>query len=772
MLIKKFLIVLILWLSIGLCHAELIVPNQQSSNGSNNFPSSEKGIFPFESGTTQIFPFEEKKFEGMTQVLPPDIAFIFSIDAESPTLLVARWQIAEGHYLYRDKIQFSLQGEGRLGQIQFPPGKIKEDIKYGRVEIYEHQLELKLPIQNTQHLEALTLETTYQGCADKRICYPPIKKTVMVNLPDTATLLPEDNNVLPQQWDDATQFLDAEQAFVFSAEWKESNYLMLRWKIAENYYLYQDKFSFSLQKGGKLGTPQWPISILQKDPLFGDIHIYQQPLLEIKVPIQANDLQKVTLSVNYQGCATAGYCYPPINKLIDLQLNTDSQTMLSEQDQLAHLLASANLLYTIMVFFGLGLLLSLTPCVFPMIPILSSIIVGQGKQVTTYKAFIMSSTYVLAMALTYAIVGVLTGLLGENLQAVFQNPWVLSSFALIFVALSFSMFGFYELQLPNTLQTKLTMMSNRQQGGTLIGVGLMGILSALIVGPCVAAPLVGALIYIGQTGDAMLGGFALFSMSLGMGIPLIIIGISAGHFLPKAGNWMESIKAIFGVMLLAVAIWMLERILPGQITLLLWASLFIVSAVYMGALDNLNAGISGWRKLWKGIGLILLVYGILLMIGAASGHVNPLEPLKNFKLGYQTHTETASKALSSSQFKLIKGISGLEQELAVASAQNKPVMLDFYADWCISCKEMEHFTFNEAEVKETLTHFVLLKADVTPNDEQDKALYKHFGIFGPPAILFFDTHQQEQQAYRVVGFMPANEFQQHLKTVLNKIKGH
>jgi thiol:disulfide interchange protein DsbD len=700
---------------------------------------------PFDNGASNLSPFEK---EGISEIFPPDVAFVFSAEMERGGLLVARWQIAEGYYLYRNQFKFALKGGGVLGEPQFPPGEIKDDVKYGRVEVYKHQLEIKLPVLDS--LDTLTLETSYQGCADGRICYPPIQKTINLAVTSTPALLK-----------DADEFLQVDEAFVFSAEFPSPSYLVLRWKIAEGYYLYRDKLTFSLQGDGELGTPQLPPSILQKDPLFGDVQIYRQPLLEITVPIETEGLQAVTLSVNYQGCAVAGLCYPPTTKVVDLQLGKSSA--MSEQDQLANLLANANILYTLIVFFGLGLLLSLTPCVFPMIPILSSIIVGQGQQITIYRAFIMSLVYVLAMALTYAIAGVLTGLAGENLQAAFQNPWVLVSFALVFVVLSLSMFGFYELQIPNALQTKLTHLSNRQQGGTLIGVAIMGILSALIVGPCVAAPLVGALIYIAQTGDAVLGGLALFVMSLGMGIPLIIVGISAGHFLPKAGGWMDSVKAVFGVMLLAVAIWMLERIIAGQVTMLLWATLLIVSAVYMGALDKLSTGMSGWHKLWKGVGLILLVYGILLMIGAASGNVNPLQPLHNLSVSH-TSSEAASQATP--QFKPIKGVSGLERELA--AAQNKRVMLDFSADWCISCKEMEHFTFSDAGVQEALAHFVLLQADVTPNDAQDKALYKRFGIFGPPAIIFFDTNGQEQRNYRVVGFMAADEFLQHLKKVIQQ----
>lgn len=744
------------------------------------------------------------------KVLPPDEAFIFSTSLEEVTVLVAQWQIAAGHYLYRDKFKFALINGGVLGEPQFPPGTTKEDIKYGVIEIYEHTVAIKLPLKETQGLDHLTLKVTYQGCAEDKLCYPPIEKTIMVNLPNLTTTLADEVSqpnqpvasvqssseakgsepslksyfkklsVLLGLTPPEKRFLDPEQAFIFSAVFSDPDYLTLRWQIAEGYYLYRNKLHFSLQSPGQLGTAQLPTGTLHQDKVSGKIEVYQQPVLEIQLPIQTHD-SSVTLQVEYQGCAVAGLCYAPVKKTIDLTLEnrypqlkltkatsyltiSASNPPLAEQDRIASLLAQANKLYTIMMFFGLGLLLSFTPCVFPMIPILSSIIVGQGERVTTYKAFLMSISYVLAMAITYATIGVLTGLLGENLQATFQQSWVLIAFALVFVALALSMFGCYELQMPVTLQTHFTTLSNRQAGGTLIGVAIMGVLSALIVGPCIAAPLMGALIYIGQTGDALLGGLALFSMSLGMGIPLIIVGISAGHWLPKAGEWMEVIRSIFGVMLLAIAIWMLERVVPPAITMLLTASLLIVAGVYMGALDNIKIGVSGWLRLWKGLGIILLIYGILLLIGLASGNNHLLQPLQHLRLN-QTLASNHNEITRSSLFKPIKGLAGLTAELAAATQQGKPVMLDFYADWCVSCKEMEHFTFADPQVQQLLSHFVLLRTDVTSNDEQDKILYKYFGIYGPPAILFFDSHGQEQRAYRVIGFMPADQFRQHLQQI-------
>jgi len=440
--------------------------------------------------------------------------------------------------------------------------------------------------------------------------------------------------------------------------------------------------------------------------------------------------------------------------------------MVSEQDEITNALRSGNTLLTLAIFFGAGLLLAFTPCVFPMIPILSGIIVGQGKNITTRKAFYLSLVYVLAMAMTYTIVGILVGLSGENIQAWFQNPWIIGSFAIIFVALSFSMFGFYELQMPASIQGKLTSMSNSQQGGNIIGVAIMGFLSALIVGPCVTAPLVGALIYIAETGDAVLGGMALFSLSMGMGAPLLVIGASAGKFLPKAGAWMDAVKAVFGVLLLGLAIWLLERVSPAGFTMSLWAGLIIVSAIYMGAIDGLKEGSSGWKKLWKGLGVLLLIYGIIILLGLASGNRNVFQPLKGLNVSSGSFSGEAAQAEHLS-FIQIKGVDGFNAELNKAKAAGKTVMLDFYADWCVSCKEMEALTFADPAVKKALEGVVLLQADVTPNDDKDTELYKHFGIIGPPSIMFFGADGIERKNYRIVGYKAADEFSQHVKQALN-----
>jgi thiol:disulfide interchange protein DsbD len=411
-------------------------------------------------------------------------------------------------------------------------------------------------------------------------------------------------------------------------------------------------------------------------------------------------------------------------------------------------------------FFGFGLLLSFTPCVLPMVPILSGIIIGQGHKVTRGYALALSGAYVLGMAITYALAGVAAGLSGTLLSNALQNPWVLGTFASLFVALSLSMFGFYELQLPASVQSRLSERSNRLRGGTFWGVFGMGVLSALIVGPCVAAPLAGALLYINQSRDGLLGAAALFSMALGMGVPLIAVGASAGSLVPKAGAWMQTVKNFFGVVLLGLAVWIISPIIPAVVQMLLWAALLICSAVYLHALDPLPHHASGWRKLWKGMGVIALLVGVAVLIGALSGGRDLLQPLSGLRAagGASPGAETGPR------FQVVASIAELER--ALAQSGGRPVMLDFYADWCLSCKEMERFTFTDPAVRVRMSQMLLLKADVTANSENDVALLKRFGLFGPPGTIFFDTQGRELRELRVIGFQPAGRFAGALDAVL------
>jgi len=723
------------------------------------------------------------------ELLEADKAFALTVTPLDADTIEARWDIAEGYYLYRSKFKFMSDAPGvKLGEPSFPAGKIKHDEFFGDVETYRGSLIITIPVERTDGApESFTLTATSQGCADIGVCYPPQRQSRAVTLataPVSAPLaaLAELGNSFLQ--DNGTgEVLEPDQAFPFDAIVENGNTILARWDITPGHYLYKDKFSFTLTdaEGISLGQAQFPKGEEKDDEFFGRIEVYHNPV-DIRLPLLRRNLEptEITLQVSYQGCAEIGICYPPQKKTITLALpagsagapipaaqtavsdTTAPSAPLSEQDQLAAALAGGNTAWTILLFFVAGLLLAFTPCVFPMIPILSSIIVGQGEAITTRKAFILSLTYVLAMAATYTVAGVIAGLFGANLQAMFQDPWILASFAAVFVALSLSMFGFYELQLPSALQSKLTEVSNKQQGGTLTGVAIMGLLSALIVGPCVAPPLMGALIYIGQTGDPWLGGAALFALSMGMGAPLVAIGTAGGKYLPRAGGWMDAVKAVFGVLLLAVAIWMLERILPAAITLLLWALLLIVSAVYMGALDAIKEGASGWWKLWKGLGLVLLLQGAMMLAGLALGNTDPLQPLKG--IGFNTGAAQQQHLT----FKTIKTVDDLEREITAASTAGKPVMLDFYADWCISCKEFEKYTFSDPQVIAALGDTVMLQADVTANDEHDQALLKRFKLIGPPGIIFYDTAGNELNARQVVGFMPAEEFAAHVRGALQR----
>jgi thiol:disulfide interchange protein DsbD len=571
-------------------------------------------------------------------------------------------------------------------------------------------------------------------------------------------------------------FLHPDEAFVLLVEEKGPTALLARWDIAEGYYLYRDKFSFKLNQAGvRLGQITLPPGKVKDDPTFGPVEIHTGRL-EIEVPlireVAAEELP-LELKVSYQGCAEEGICYPPIDKTVPLKLaaftspggtskDPSQGPTTSAEDKLALQLAEGKIGWILASFLGFGLLLSFTPCIFPTIPILSGIIVGQAERLTTRRAFGLSLVFVLAMAVTYAVMGVIAGLFGQNVQAVFQNQWILIAFAGLFVLLALSMFGLFEVQLPTRWQTELTRISNNQSGGAFHGVAAMGALSALIVGPCMAPPLAGALIYIGQTGDAVLGGSALFTLGIGMGIPLLVVGTSAGKLLPKVGAWMQTIKAVFGVVLLGIAIWLLERVLPGPVILLLWGLLLIVCAIYMGALDTLERVVSGGRRLAKGLGLAVLTYGVLLIVGAASGANDIFRPLGNIAL----MTRGESPALRGPAFKPVKGVEGLKQ--ALMEAQGKPVMLDFYAEWCVECKQMEQHTFADADVQQALAGMVLLKADVTANDKEDRALLKTLGLYGPPATLFFGAEGSERRGQRLVGFMGAGEFRAHLEAVLRR----
>ena len=711
-------------------------------------------------------------------ILPPEQAFKISVKALTVDQVEVSWDIAKGHYLYSNHIKF----ESKSNQItvltpSFPVGETKHDENFGDVIIYRNKLQIPVSFVASKEVTAIKFEVQFRGCADKGICYPPQKKVFDVNLPAPVSV-PNSLDLLVKKLptfslaSDPDELLPPEQAFQFFAVVKDSNTIHVNWEIAKDYYLYREKIKFELIGSGsnKLGSFVIPHGEPKQDEAFGRVEIFHNELgFDIPVIRTGGVVETITLQASYQGCADRGVCYPPMYKKVDLQfpsaqnetqvLGNKLKSGLSEQDQIVQSLHHDSFLMTLVSFFGFGLLLSMTPCIFPMIPILSGIIVGHGNRISTSRAFFLSLSYVVASAFTYTVFGILAALFGSNLQTIFQQPWIVGLFSAIFVLLSLSMFGLYDLELPNSLKTKLHNSSVKHRDGSLWGAAIMGALSSLIVGPCVAAPLAGALIFIGQSGSALLGGAALFAMGMGMGVPLLLLGASAGKFLPKAGVWLYSTKAVFGVVMLGVAIWMLSRILSPTIIILLWAMLLMLSAIYLSAIDSLPENCSGWRKLSKGLGLMMLAYGLLLLIGFGMGNSNPLKPLQGVN---SNNGQIIEEGLV---FERVSSLSDLEVKLQQAQANHKKVMLDFYADWCISCKEMEAYTFAEPKVKKALAGFVLLQADVTENSEDDKALLSKFNLIGPPAILFFGDNKLEDTPHRVIGYQDAETFIETLQRI-------
>ena len=579
--------------------------------------------------------------------------------------------------------------------------------------------------------------------------------------------------------------LEPEQAFRFSARVLDASTIEVRYQIADGYYLYRERFAFAAEPAGvKLGAAQIPEGKKKKDEFFGEVHTHRGEL-KIIVPVAAAVDGKVALTATSQGCADVGVCYVPQESKIQLVMaggaavvtggmsgaragddplsrllsQTDAKAPIVAEDSRIAALFQGEFWWLIVSFFGFGLLLSFTPCMLPMIPILSGIIVGRGAPVTRRQGFALSVAYVLGMAITYAIAGVAAGLSGAMLSAVLQNPWVLGSFAFVFVMLALSMFGLYDLQLPERLQTRLTETSNRLPGGRYTGVFAMGVLSALIVGPCVAAPLAGALLYISQSRDLVLGGAALFAMALGMGIPLLVVGASAGALLPQAGPWMDTVKRFFGVLLIAVAIYLVSPLMPVVAQMLAWAALLIVCAVFLRVIDPLPQHAHGFQRLSKGVGVIALLAGAAYMVGAFSGAKDILRPLSGLLAG-----EVVAPVASEALFKRVAD--GAALDAAIKTAAGKPVLLDFYADWCVSCKEMERFTFTDTQVLQRLAGMVKVQADVTANNAEHQALLKRFRLFGPPGIVFFDKNGKEINGLRVIGFQNSEKFSSVLDEVL------
>ena len=597
--------------------------------------------------------------------------------------------------------------------------------------------------------------------------------------------------------------LEPEKAFRLSVRALDPATLEVHYQIADGYYLYREKFRFAAEPrlpspaGAaaltiKLGKPEFPAGQVKQDEFFGRVETYRKDLF-IRIPVEGG-VQQLKLLVTSQGCADVGVCYVPQTQSVDVSLvaaggagatpsslfpsraggtsvlesrlaqaapgaqsMSESLRPAAGSDfEIAALFQSDKPWLVLASFFGFGLLLAFTPCMLPMIPILSGIIAGEGRDLSKKRALLLSITYVLGMAVTYAVAGVAAGFSGTLIAAALQNAWVLGAFALVFVVLSLSMFGLYELQLPGFLRHRLHAHNHQLQGGRIVSVALLGVLSAVVMSPCVAAPLAGALLYIGQTRDALMGGTALFVMALGMGLPLVVVGVSEGALLPRAGSWMNAVKQFFGVLLLAVAVWIVSPVLPPAGVLLAWAALLIGSGVLLRAIDPLPPQARTVVRLGKALGLVALLAGAAMLAGALAGSRDPLMPLEAFRSGGIAEGKPVT-------FERIASVAELDARLADAG---RPVMLDFYADWCVSCKEMERYTFSNAQVGNRLSGMRLLQVDVTGNTAEHKALLKRFKLFGPPGIIFFDARGREIPGLRVVGFQSAEKFGKTLDVAL------
>ena len=711
---------------------------------------------------------------------PPQKVFQYTTRADAERVYLD-FSILKGFYLYRARFGFESGTDGiAIGAASFPRGETHKDEYFGEQEIYRGKFAIAIPYKRTGAHDSLDLQLKLQGCKDDSICYLPQDWTAAIKLPPATAGAP----VRPSLFDtgrgtvasSATDdLLPVEQAFVMNARFDKPNELTIAWQIAPGYYLYRDKLTATASGKIDLGAVNLPAGQPHKDDNFGDVQIFRD-FVEAKVPFAraSPDALDVVIAAGFQGCKDNSICYPPGEQTMPMVLPATSEfpaaadpspgAVVSEQDQWLSRIVNGSWWTLLGSFYIGGLLLAFTPCVLPMVPILSSIIAGQGT-VTARKGFLLSLSYVLGMAATYTSAGAVTALAGSQVQAAFQAPWLIATFSALFVVLALSMFGLFELQMPTAIQTRLANLANRQQGGTFVGTAIMGALTSLIVTTCVAPPLIAALTAIAQTGDVRRGAGALFAMSIGMGSPLLVVGASAGQLLPRVGPWMNVVKAAFGVMMLGMAIWMMQRVLPGSVTLVLWSLLVFLTGVFLGAFDALPANPSPARRLAKGLGVLACLYGALMLIGATLGGADPLRPIPQAAIARASTGGAVAAAKPALEFRPIETVAALDQALTEAREAHQPVMLDFTAEWCISCKEMEHNTFPDQGVIGALKPFMLLRADVTANDKDDQALLQRFHSFGPPTIAFFDAGGTERENFKLVGFVPPADFTKHVTSL-------
>jgi len=702
--------------------------------------------------------------------LRPEQAFRYAVTAEGRDIVV-RWQIEPGYYLYRERMSFVPHGgEARFGTPLMPEGELYSDEFFGEMHVYRGEAVVRIPVDEAP-AGPLGFTIRSQGCADLGLCYPPQKWDATVMLAGNGSSAGRRSLQALLAGSKADAPLPPEQAFAVSAERGADGRLRLGWDIQPGYYLYRDSLGVSSATPGlRVGSLQLPPGEAKEDESRGSTEVYYGEV--VGQAVLEGDAWPARIEVSYQGCREGNLCYPPQRQLLVVAATAGAsapsagvgpaQPMVSEQDRLAAMVGSTNLALVMLSFAGFGLLLSFTPCCLPMVPILSGIIVGQGDGVTTGRAFALSLTYVLGMALTYTLAGAVFAAAGSQIQAALQQPWIIVGMAALFTFLALPMFGLFELQMPSALMNRVNAASGRQAAGTFLGTAVMGALSALVVTTCVAPPLVAALTVIAQTGDTLRGALALFALAMGMGLPLLVIGTSAGKLLPRAGTWMNTVKGAFGFMMLGLAIWMLGRLLPASLTMALWAVLVFMAGVFLGAFQSLGQEAPPAHRLAKGAGLLATLYGAVLLVGALAGGQDPLQPLGTLRVAANGNRATAARM----DFRRIKGVADLEQTLAAATRAGQPVMLDFYADWCASCIEMERYTFSDPGVQAALAGTLLLQADVTANDAEDQALLRRFGIFGPPSIIFFGRDGLEREAYRLVGFSDAASFTAHVQRAI------
>ncbi len=706
-------------------------------------------------------------------LIPAEEAYQYVV-VDTGDALELDWVIDDCCYLYRDKLSFeSADGTLVLGNARLPEGEAHEDEFFGVQQIYRERFFVTLPYRvDGERPGTAELVIKSQGCNDDiGICYPPQTWTETVDLKNVASGKPKLELGSLATNSAAGDFPPVDEVFFPDVFPVDGNKVEFGIRIVPGFYIYKDKLSIrSLSDTARAGQAELPEGKIKTDEYFGEVEVYLDSFVApVSIARATPEAMQLELEVGYQGCAEGGLCYMPQTRVFTVSLPeagtvsdlaTSGDVPVSEQARLANIITGSSIWVAAGLFFVAGLGLAFTPCVLPMVPILSGIIAGEGEDVTPTRGFTLALSYVLGMAIVYTGAGIVAAAAGMQLQATFNQPWILVLFAGLFVVLALGMFGAYDLQMPSGIQTRLSAISGNQKSGTMVGAFIMGALSALIVTACVAPALIAALTVMAQTGDMLRSGTALFAMSLGMGAPLLAVGAAQGKLLPKAGAWMVAVKNAFGFMMLALAIWMLSRMLPGSVTMLLWAVLIFMTGVYMGGLTTLTTDSSGVQKFGKGFGVLAIVYGILLLLGSLTGGSNPMKPLASVSFGGGTMVAEEAHALP---FQRIKTVDDLDREIVAATRQGKTVFLDFYADWCVSCKEMEAFTFTDDAVQDALSNTVWLQADVTANDEADQALLERFGVFGPPTIIFFGADGQQRHGYEVVGYMKAEDFAAHVK---------